>query len=90
MDGLFLLFNGEVRVEKDGVKVGVVRDGSMIGEISFIRGGEATVTVLATNSCRVIYWSSANLKNLLTQNPSMDIGMKHVFSMDLNRKLMES
>jgi CRP-like cAMP-binding protein len=90
MDSLFLLFNGEVCVEKDGLEVGVIRDGSMIGEISFIRGGEATATVLVTNVCRVINWSSTDLQNLLTRNPSMDIGMKHVFSMDLTRKLMDA
>ena len=42
-------------VKKDGLEVGVIRDGSMIGEISFIRGGEATATVLATNMFRVIH-----------------------------------
>ena len=90
MGGLFLLFNGEVCVEKDGLEIEVIRDGSMIGEISFIRGGEATATVLATNVCRVIHWSSADLQNILMRNPSMDIGMKHVFSMDWTRKLMDA
>ena len=90
MDGLFLLFNGEVCIKKDGLEVGVIRDGSMIGEISFIRGGEATATVLATNVCRVIHWYSIELKNILIRNPSMDIGMKHVFSMDLTRKLIDA
>jgi CRP-like cAMP-binding protein len=90
MDGLFLLFNGEVCVEEYGLEVGVIRDGSMIGEISFIRGGEATATVLATNVCTAIHWSPTDLQNLLLRNPSMYIGMKYVFSMNLTRKLMDA
>ena len=77
-------------MKKDGLEVGVIRDGAMIGEISFIKGGEAIATVLATNVCRVIQWSSAELQSILMRNPSMDIGMKHVFSMDWTRKLMDA
>ncbi|MBL4720427.1 MAG: cyclic nucleotide-binding domain-containing protein [Alphaproteobacteria bacterium] len=85
--GLNLLFNGEVRVERDGEEVGRARDGAMIGEISFIQGGAATATVSATKPCRYIAWSGDELRKLLHRNPSMDVAMKHVFSVDLMRKL---
>ena len=62
----------------------------MIGEISFIRGGQASATVSATAACRVIRWSSDDLNKLLMRNPSMDIGMKQVFSVDLTNKLIQS
>lgn len=85
--GLKLLYNGEVIVERDGAEIGRARDGAMIGEISFIQGGPATATVSATKPCRYVAWSGDELRRLLNRNPSMDIAMKHVFSVDLMRKL---
>jgi hypothetical protein len=85
--GLKLLFNGEVVVERDGKEIGRARDGAMIGEISFIQGGAATATVSATKPSRYVSWSGDELRKLLHRNPSMDIAMKHVFSVDLMRKL---
>ena len=35
LDGLFLLFNGETSIKKDGEAVGSIHDGAMIEEISF-------------------------------------------------------
>jgi len=85
--GLTLLYNGEVTIEKDGEEIGRVRDGSMIGEISFLQGGAATASVTSTRPCRYIVWPIEELRQLLKRNPSLDIAMKHVFSMDLTRKL---
>lgn len=87
MHGLKLLSSGEVIIERDGEEVGRVRDGSMIGEMSFIQGGTATATVTSTRPCRYIVWPKDKLRRLLRRNPSMDIAMKHVFSMDLTHKL---
>jgi len=89
VEGLFLLYNGEVSIKKAGVEIGRLKDGSMIGEISFIRGGYASATVTASCDSRYIHWSTTELKNLLMRNPSMDIGMKQVFSMDLTKKLID-
>lgn len=90
LDGLFLLFNGEAVIKKNNEEIGRLKDGAMIGEISFIRGGQASATVSATAACRVIRWSSDDLNKLLMRNPSMDIGMKQVFSVDLTNKLIQS
>jgi hypothetical protein len=87
LGGLKLLFNGEVMIERDGAEVGRARDGAMIGEISFIQGGAATATVVATTPCRYVAWSGEELGKLLQRNPSMDMAMKHVFSLDMMRKL---
>ncbi len=85
--GLKLLYNGEVIVERDGAEVTRARDGAMIGEISFIQGGPATATVVAATPCRYVSWSGEELRKLLHRNPSMDMAMKHVFSLDMMRKL---
>lgn len=89
LDGLRLLFSGEVAVTRDGKEIGRSRDGALIGEMSFIQGGEATATVTALRPCRYVFWPKARLQGLLRRNPSLDVAMKHVFSLDLTRKLTD-
>ena len=52
VDGLRLLFSGEVNVERDGREIGSARDGALVGEMSFIQGGDASATVTTTVPCR--------------------------------------
>ncbi len=85
--GLKLLFNGEVSITRGSEEVGTAHDGAMIGEMSFLKGGEANATVTAISQCRYLYWTGEELKKLLKRNPGMDLAMRHVFSMDLLRKL---
>jgi len=87
IDGLRLLFSGEVRVAREGSEIGRSKDGALIGEMSFIQGGDASATVTAEVSCRYVFWSEEALRGLLRRNPSIDVAMKHVFSLDLTRKL---
>ena len=87
VDGLRLLFSGEVNVERDGRKIGSASDGALVGEMSFIQGGDASATVTTTVPCRYIFWSEKALRGLLRRNPNIDIAMQHVFSLDLTRKL---
>lgn len=87
IEGLKLLYNGEVVVERDGEEIGRVRDGSMIGEMSFIQGGAATATVSSTQPCRYLVWPKEELRGLLKRNPTMNVAMNQVFGMDLTRKL---
>lgn len=87
-ESLKLLYNGEVIINKDGKEIARARDGAMIGEISFLQGGNATATVQAAQPCRCVVWPKEELQSLLKRNPAMDVAMKHVFSMDLTRKLV--
>ncbi len=45
----------------------------------------ATVTV--TRPTRYLEWPKKALSGLMTRNPTMDVAMNSVFSMDLTRKL---
>ncbi len=87
VDGLHLLFNGEVRIERSGEEIGRARDGALIGEMSFIQGGNASATVTAAVPCRYVYWPEVDLRSLLRRNPSIDVSLKNVFGLDLTRKL---
>ena len=90
VDGLRLLFSGEVSVARDGNEIGRARDGALIGEMSFIQGGVASATVTAAVPCRYVFWPEEALRGLLRRNPNIDVAMKHVFSLDLTRKLTGS
>ena len=90
VDGLRLLFSGEVSVARDGNEIGRARDGALIGEMSFIQGGDASATVTAAVPCRYVFWPEEALRGLLRRNPNIDVAMKHVFSLDLTRKLTGS
>ena len=87
VEGLHLLFNGEVRIERGGEEIGQARDGALIGEMSFIQGGNASATVTAAAPCRYVYWPEADLRSLLRRNPSIDLALKSVFGLDLTKKL---
>ncbi len=87
LDELTLIYNGEVAIDINGNEVGHARDGTLVGEISFIKGGPATASVTACGPIRYLVWPKVELQSLLRRNPSMDISMKTVFSMELIKKL---
>jgi len=88
LDSVMLIYNGLVSVEAREQVLAELKDGSFIGEMSFIRGGEATATVRVIEPTRYLSWAKADLRNLLHRNPSMKSAMQSVFSTDLTNKLM--
>lgn len=84
---LKLIYNGEVAVEKDGKEIARSRDGTLIGEISYIHGGAATATVRTLRPTRYVSWPKDELRKLLKRNPTMDVAMGTVFNVDLVQKL---
>jgi hypothetical protein len=89
IDRVMLIYNGAVNVESKGQLVTQLKDGSFIGEISFIRGGAATATIRAAEPTRLLSWSKESLKQLLNRNPSMRSAMQSVLSTDLTKKLVK-
>lgn len=87
MDDVKLIFNGEVAIERDGGEIAHSRDGTFIGEMSFIKGGAATATVKTLRPTRYVVWPKTELENLLKRNPTMDLAMKAVFTIDMVKKL---
>lgn len=65
----------------------IARDGTMIGEMSYIRGGAATATVRAARPTRYLAWPKEELRKMLQRNPTMDVAMNSVFTIDLTKKL---
>lgn len=87
LDSVMLIYNGLVSVESKGESLAQLKDGSFIGEISFITGGKATASVRAVEPTRYLAWPKEELRQLLNRNPSMRSAMQTVFSSDLTKKL---
>jgi Cyclic nucleotide-binding domain len=52
-DELYLLFDGVLAVEIDGVTVGELGPGAVVGEVALLAGGRRTATLRAVTTCRV-------------------------------------
>ena len=87
IEELMIIYNGEVAVEKDGAEVVRLRDGTWIGEMSYLKGGNATATVRVVRTTRYVAWPKGVLATLLKRNPTMDVAVQSVLSTDLIQKL---
>jgi hypothetical protein len=88
LDKVLFIYNGLVSVETNGEQIAQLKDGSLVGEMSFINDGVATATVRALEPTRYLSWSKDELHHLLERNPSMKFAMETVFSVDMTKKLM--
>lgn len=89
IDEVLVIYNGEVAIEKSGKEVAHLRDGTWIGEMSYLQGGNATATVRVVRTTRYVAWHKDELTSLMKRNPTMDVAMKSVLSADLINKLSE-
>ena len=82
-----LIYNGEVAVERQSQEIASLRDGTFIGEMSYLQDSSATATVRTKRPTRYVAWPREDLRKLLKRNPTMDIAMSNLFQLDLARKL---
>ena len=82
-----LIYNGEVAVERQSQEIASLRDGTFIGEMSYLQDSRATATVRTKRPTRYVAWPREDLRKLLKRNPTMDIAMSNLFQLDLARKL---
>lgn len=87
LDRLYLVSNGAVNVQFESGETRELRDGAMIGEMSFLSGAPATATVVVTRSTRCLVWDQGQLYRLLHRNPSMRGAVMSVIGSDLSQKL---
>jgi len=87
LDSVMLIYNGLVSVEIGCQAMGQMKDGSLIGEVSYITEGKATATVRAVQKTRYLSWCKKDLRRLLSRNPSMSFAMESVFNRELSKKL---
>ncbi|PLS68567.1 MAG: hypothetical protein CV045_07185 [Cyanobacteria bacterium M5B4] len=89
IDSVVLIFNGLVSVQKAGLEVAQLKDGNIIGEMSFLQGGAATATTRTLVPTRVLRWKKDDLRALLDRNPNMGLAMQSVFNTELIYKLVK-
>lgn len=88
VERLYLVSNGEVEVDRGSGREPIrVRDGGLIGEMSFLNASPATATVRATCPTRCLTWNQEELRSLLRRNPSMRGVLMSVIGSDLTHKL---
>ena len=85
---VMLVYNGEIEACLPDGRAPRYRDGTFVGEISFIKGGAATATVRTTVPTRYVSWPKEDLRKLLRRNPSMAATLQSVFTEDLTKKLI--
>ncbi len=89
IDSVVLIFNGLISVQKSGKEVAQLKDGNIIGEMSFLQGGAATATTKTLVPTRILQWKKDDLRGLLDRNPNMSLAMQSVFNAELIYKLVK-
>ena len=86
-ENLIVVQNGNLSVTVGDREVARLKDGAIVGEMSFINQMPASATVTATGPTRYIAWPQDALRALLMRNPAMLSAIRLAFSAELSRKL---
>jgi hypothetical protein len=84
---LFYLAEGEATIQRDGIEVGTVSDGTLIGEATVLDGGHAMGTVWLTTNSRLWFVPAAALRAFLAANPDIAGALHEGFARALRGKL---
>ena len=74
-DGVYNLFEGEAEVLVDGVAVGRVGAGEVLGAIAMLTGAPRGATVRALGRCAAVKVPADQFQSLIRSNPSMILGL---------------
>jgi CRP-like cAMP-binding protein len=86
---LSVIVSGKADVRLVGEKVAELSDGQFVGQIAYITGGKAPVSVVAQASMRIISWSRVKLETFFNDRPDLEGQLGHSLGVDLTR-LIES
>ena len=87
---IYYLVSGGAEAElPDGTKVGV-RQGNVIGEVSYRLESPASATVRSTESCLSLRWEQSELRELCGKFESIKLAVDNVLSSHMARKLVDS
>ena len=84
---LFYLAEGQAAALRDGVEVGKLSDGALIGEATVLDGAQATGTVLLGSNARLWFVPAAALRAYLAANPDVAAALHEGFARALRGKL---
>lgn len=69
----YVVVDGEVDIERDGVKLNTLGPGDMVGEVALISPIVRTATVTTTSPVELLVISAANFKRLIRDNPTIAV-----------------
>jgi CRP/FNR family transcriptional regulator, cyclic AMP receptor protein len=84
---LFYLADGTALVQREGVDVGTLTSGVLIGEATVLDGVHATGTVSLSSSARLWFVPAAALRSYLAANPEIAATLHEGFARALRGKL---
>jgi len=84
---LFYLAEGKATILRDGVEIGKLSDGALIGEATVLDGTHATGTVLLSTNARLWFVPAAALRAYLAANPGIAGALHEGFARALRGKL---
>lgn len=83
MVDLMMISSGRVDILVQKKKVGELRDGQFIGEMSYLAGQKASASVVAQFETEVLCWKQDELKQLKTKNPSLIFSLQGAMARQL-------
>lgn len=86
---MMLVLEGSASVDVDGSEVGILQEGDLIGEMSFLSGSAATATVRPVGSVRVREWDQNRLRTLDQLNPAAAAAVRRRIQDNLAHKLLK-
>lgn len=84
---LFYLADGSATIRREGVDVGTLAGGALIGEATVLDGTHATGTVLLASNARLWFMPAAALRAYLGANPDIAAALHEGFARALRGKL---
>lgn len=84
---VMLLYNGHASITVAGKTVAQVKDGHLIGEMSFLTDEPASATVTAATPTIYLGWPKLELRRLLDRNPTLRLNLHGVIGADMAHKL---
>ena len=80
---LILIYNGTVDVVVENKKVAELKDGQIVGEMSFLTEKTATATCIVKHNTECLVWKQPEFKELLKRNPSLYYTIQSLLSNQL-------
>jgi len=87
-NGLFMIVEGEVRIEIRDIMMGTAGKGSVLGEMAFLTGHPRTATVIAESPVKVLWIGRAALKTIMRRSPQLENGLWEFASMRFAMNLL--
>ncbi len=87
---LSLVISGHCRIERSGQIVALLRDGALVGELTYATGEPATASVVVAEPSRLFQVDCGALRQFLAKNEDIAMALEGSVSGDLRRKLADT